>query len=141
MKTSMMLVVSLLAAACQACPPGPQPGPQPPPQPTPLVDASPAPGPAEDASARDVAVDAVKPAPAIDATPEAAPFPSDACGKACTVLRSLGCPEALPTPHGIDCHALCLSVENSDGLTLHPGSVAACTTLACVRKAGVACAK
>lgn len=98
---------------------------------------------APDADSAVVAVDAGSDVatPKFDAArkPDASVFPMDACGKACTVLQSFGCPEAKPTPGGVDCHALCLQTEAFPNVTLHPGAVAACLTLACVRKAGVAC--
>ncbi len=123
------ILLLAIAAASEACPPSPAPVPPSPP----MADAAPTPPPpTKDASAP--IVDAASPKPP---QPEAGPL--DACGKACAVLASLNCPESKPTPHGVSCHDVCAAVEGFAGLTLHPGSVAACGTIACVRKAGVSC--
>lgn len=98
------------------------------------------------ASFEPMAVDAgepdARPAPApADAAIEALgpPIKQDACARACLVLQSLGCPEARPTPNHKSCADVCRAVEGVRGMTLHPGAVAACGSMDCVRRSGVSC--
>lgn len=130
MSARVILSIAVLLTS-EACPPAPNP----PPPPTPVQDASVPPS--RDAS---ILVEASPPAPAPEPQPEAGPvFPTDPCGQACAKLYGLGCREAMPTPRGVSCHDVCQQVEAFAGLTLHPGSVAACRDVACVRKVGIAC--
>lgn len=117
------------AVGLYGCPPSPVVPPGPPDADSSVPAQPPEAGPSVDAAPmlRDA------PAPVVEAGP------LDACGRACSVLAALNCPESKPTPHGSSCRDVCLAVEGFKGISLHPGSVAACTTVACVRKAGVAC--
>ena len=47
-----------------------------------------------------------------------------ACERACRRLEKLGCPEAMPTPSGVTCVAVCENVEDSGVVSLDPECVA-----------------
>ena len=52
----------------------------------------------------------------------------DACAAACATLDRLGCEASNPTPEGGSCVAVCLNVETSGYVTLHPACVAVSTS-------------
>jgi hypothetical protein len=45
-------------------------------------------------------------------TPQDATFPGTPCGRACTTLNWLGCPEGFPTPKGETCDKVCQDVSD-----------------------------
>jgi hypothetical protein len=129
MGRAILLLAVLAMAAC----PGPQPGPVPPDVVVALPDGSPAridaPDPVSDASP-----DAIDAAPTLDAV--ACP---DLCCASCARLAQLKCPEAERTPHGLSCAEVCRMVQVFHGLDLKRETIVSCQTVACVRRAGVAC--
>jgi hypothetical protein len=63
----------------------------------------------------------------------------DLCCAMCTRLAALGCPESKPTPKGASCAEVCRAVQDFHGLDLKREALVSCQTVACVRRAGVAC--
>jgi hypothetical protein len=98
-----------------------------------------------------VAADAAAPAPVdagvevLDRIDEARRPTKDAgacyspCSCACETLARFNCTEGTPTPHGETCEEVCVDTAKIPGVSLPTFCVMNATTLAQIRKCGVAC--